>query len=122
MAPSAMVGKTAQRPVMEEPVTENPLEPQQTSGQTTVPEQLVEGRAEPSTSALSTNPAEGDTSAPRVSDQIEEQQPKVAQSTFAGATTRGKAIVIAETATSRPAPLPEQEAEEDKVKEVLGYP
>ena len=86
------------------------------SSQTTVPEQLVEGRAEPSTSAPSTNPAEGDTSDPW------EQQPEVAQSTFADATTRGKAIVIAETANSRPAPLPEQEAEEDEVEEVLGRP
>ena len=107
---------------MEEPVAESPPEPQQSSGQTTVPEQLVEGRAEPSTSAPSTNPAEGNTSAPRVSDQTEEQQPEVAQSTFADAMARGKAIVIAETANSRPAPLPEQEAKEDEVEEVLGRP
>ena len=63
---------------MEEPVAESPPEPQQTSGQTTVPEQLVEGRAEPSTSAPSTNPAEGDTSAPRGPDQAEEEQPEMA--------------------------------------------
>ena len=107
---------------MEEPIAESPLEPQQTSGQTTVPEQVVEGRAEPSTGAPSTNPTEGDTSAPRVSDQTEEQQPEVAQSTFANATACGKAIVIAETANSRPAQLPEQEAKEDEVEEVLGRP
>ena len=65
---------------------------------------------------------EGDTSAPRVTDQTEEQQPEVAQSTFADATARGKAIVIAEAANSRPTPLPEQEAEEDEVEEVLGRP
>ena len=92
------------------------------SGQTTVPEQVVEGRAEPSTGAPSTNPAEGDTSAPRESDQAEEQQPEVAQSTLADATARGKAIVVAETTYSRPAPPPEQEAEEDEVEEILGRP
>ena len=101
---------------------ENPPAPQQTSGQTTVPEQLVEKRAEPSTSAPSTNPAEGDTSVPRGSDQAEEQQPEVAQSTLADATARGKAIVVAETTDSRPAPPPEQEAEEDEVEEILGRP
>ena len=46
----------------------------------------------------------------------------IAQSTFVDATARGKAIVIAETAISRPAPLPKQEAEEDEVEEVLGHP
>jgi hypothetical protein len=78
VAPPAMLEKTAQQPAMEEHVAESLPEPQQTSGQTTVPEQLVEGRAEPSTGALSTNPTEGDTSAPRVTDQTEEQQPEVA--------------------------------------------
>ena len=38
------------------------------------------------------------------------------------ATAHGKTIVIAETANSRPAPLPEQEVEEDEVEEVLGRP
>ena len=60
--------------------------------------------------------------APRELDQAEEQQPEVAQSTLADATARGKAIVVAETTNSRPAPLPEQEAEEDEVEEVLGRP
>ena len=73
-----MTERTAQQPDVEEPVEENPPEPQQMSGQTTVPEQLVEKRAEPSTSALSTNPAEVDTLAPRESNQAEEQQPEVA--------------------------------------------
>ena len=41
---------------------------------------------------------------------------------FANATARGKAIVIAEAANSGPAPLPEEEAEEDEVEEVLGRP
>ena len=103
-------------------MAESPPEPQQTSGQTTVPEQVVEGRAEPSIGAPSTNPAEGDTSAPRVIDQTEELQLEVAQSTFADATTHGKAIVIAEAANSGPAPLPEEEAKEDEVEEVLGHP
>jgi len=42
----------------------------------------------------------------------------VAQSTLADATARGKAVVVAETADSRPAPPPI----EDKVEEVLGCP
>ena len=88
---------------MEEPIAESPPEPQQTSGQTTVPEQVVEGRAEPNTGAPSTNPAEGDTSAPRITGQTEEQQPEVAQNVSADATARGKAIVVAETTDSRPA-------------------
>ena len=73
MTSPVMVEKTAQQLAMEEPVEENPPVPQQTSGQITVPEQLVEKRAEPSTSAPSTNPAEGDTSAPMGLDQAEEQ-------------------------------------------------
>ena len=55
--------------------------------------------------------------------QTKEQQPEViAQSTFVDAMARGKAIVIAEAANFGPAPLPKEEAEEDKVEEVLGYP
>ena len=46
----------------------------------------------------------------------------MAQSTFADAMAHGKAIVIAEAANSGPAPLLEEEAEEDKVEEVLGHP
>ena len=92
---------------MEGPVEETPPEPQQPSGPTTVPEQLVEKIAELSTSVPSTNPAEVDTLAPREPDQAEEQQPEVAQSTLADATARGKAMVVAETADSRPAPPPE---------------
>ena len=45
-----------------------------------------------------------------------------AQSTFVDAVARGKAIVIAEAANSEPAPLPEEEAKEDEVEEVLGHP
>jgi len=106
---------------MEVPIAENPSEPQPTSSQTIVPEQGVEGKAEPNTSAPSTNPAEGDTSTPRVTGQTEEQRPEArAQSTFVDATARGKAIVIAETANSGPAP--EEEAEKDEVEEVLGRP
>ena len=97
--------------------------PQQTSVQITVPEQVVEGRAEPSTSALSTNLAEGNTLAPMVTEQTEEQRPEViAQSMFVDATARGKAIVIAEATNSGLAPLPEEEVEEDEVEEVLGRP
>ena len=68
-----MAEKTAQQPAMEEPVEETPPEPQQASDPTTVPEQLVERRAEPSTSAPSTNPAKGDTLATREPDEAEEQ-------------------------------------------------
>ena len=107
MASPAMAERTAQQLAVEEPIEENPLEPQQTSGQTTVPEQLVEKRAESSTSAPSTNPAEVDTLAPREPDQAEEQQPEVAQSTLADATAHEKAMVVVETTDSRPAPPPE---------------
>ena len=108
---------------MEEPIAESPPEPQQTSGQTTVPEQVVEGRAEPSTSAPSTNPAEGNTSAPRVTEQTEEQRPEArVQSMFVDAAACGKAIVIAEAAKARPAPRSKEEPEEDEVEEVLGRP
>ena len=41
---------------------------------------------------------------------------------FVNAIARGKAIVIAEAANSGPAPIPEEEAEEDEVEEVLGRP
>ena len=107
---------------MEEPVEETPSEPQQVSGPTIVPEQLIEKIAELSTSVPSTNPAELDTLVPREPDQAEEQQLEVAQSTLADATAHGKAIVVAETMNSRPAPPPEQEAEEDEVEEILGCP
>ena len=77
MAPPVVSEKTAQQPAMEEPIAESPPDPQQTSGQTTVPEQVVEGRAELSTGAPSTNPAEGDTLVPRVTEQTEEQRSEV---------------------------------------------
>jgi len=107
---------------VEEPIEEILPEPQQTSGQTSVPEQLVEKTAEHSTSAPSTNPAEADTLAPREPDQAEEQQPELAQSMLADATARGKAIVVAETIDTRPAPPPEQETKEDEIEEILGRP
>ena len=59
---------------------------------------------------------------PRVTDQTVEQQPEVAQSMFVDATACGKAIVIVEATNSGPAPLPEQETEEDEVEEVLARP
>ena len=84
------------------------------SGQTTVPEQVVEGRAEPNTGAPSTNPAEGNTLAPRITEQTEEQWLEArVQSMFVDAAARGKAIVIAEAANSRPEPIPKEEAKED---------
>ena len=123
MAPPSLLEKTAQQPAIEEPIAESPPEPQQTSGQTTVPEQVVEGRAEPSTSAPSTSPMEGDTSAPGRMGQTKEQWPKSrAQNMLIDAAARGKAIVIAEAANSGPAPVPEEEAEENEVEEVLGHP
>ena len=60
--------------------------------------------------------------APREPDRAEEQQPELAQNTFADAAARGKAIVVAETTISGPVPPPEQEAEEDEVEEILGHP
>ena len=73
-----MAEKTAQQPAVEEPVEETPLEPQQASGPTTAPEQLIEKIAKLSTNVLSTNPTEVDTLAPRESNQAEEQQSEVA--------------------------------------------
>ena len=123
MAPAAIAEKTVQQPSMEVPIAEKPSEPQPTSSQTTVPKKGVEGRAEPNTNAPSTNPARGDTSAPRVMGQTKEQRTKArAQSTLVDAVAHGKAIVIAEAANSRPALIPKEEAEEDEVEEVLGSP
>ena len=65
----------------------------------------------------------GDTSAPKVTGQTEEQRTEArAQSTLVDAVARGKAIVITKAANSGPAPIPEEEAEEDEVEEVLGSP
>ena len=123
MAPPISAEQTAQRPTIEEPIAEDLSGPQQTNSQSTVPEQGVEGRAEPSTSAPSAKLAEGNTSASRVTEQTKEQRLEVrAQNTFVDAVARGKAIVIAEAANSRPAPIPEEEPKEDKVEEVLGRP
>ena len=123
MAPPISSEQTAQLPATEEAIAEDPLGPQHGGSQTTVPEQVVEGAAKLGMSASSAEPAEGNTSASRVTEQTEEQRPEVrAQSTFVDAAARGKAIVIAEAANSGPAPLPEEEAEEDEVEEVLGRP
>ena len=122
MASPVLAERTARQLTAEEPVEEIPPEPQHTSSPTSVPEQLVEKTAEQSTNAPSTSPAEVDTLAPREPDRAEEQQPELAQNTLADATARGKALVVAETANARPAPLPEQEAEEGEVEEVLGRP
>ena len=91
-----------------------PPGPQPADDQMPVPEQ--------NTSAPSTKPDEADTTAPRELDLAEGQQPEVAQNMFADATARGKALVVVESANSRPVPPPEQEAEEDEVEEVLGRP
>ena len=90
MAPPVISEQTAQQPAIEDPIAEDPSGPQQINSQATVPEQQVEGRAEPSMDASSAKPAEGNTSASRVIDQTEEQQPEVgAQSTFVDAAARG---------------------------------
>ena len=102
-----MAGQTAQQPAVEEPVVGTPSGPQQADDQTLVPERLVEKTAEQSASAPSTDPAEVDTLAPREPDLAEEQQPEVAQSTLADAMACGKAMVVMESADSRPAPPPE---------------
>ena len=117
-----MAGQTAQQPAVEEPVVGTPPGPQQADDQTPVPEQLVEKTAEQSTSVPSMNPAKVDTMAPREPDLAEEQQPEVAQSILANATAHGKALVVMESADSRPAPPPKQEAKEEEVEEVLGRP
>ena len=84
---------------------------------------MIKEPAELGTSASSTKPAEGNTSASRVTEQTEEQQPEVrAQPIFTDAETRGKALVIAEAADAGPAPRPKEEPEEDEVEEVLGHP
>ena len=77
MALAAIAEKTAQQPSMEVPIAEKPSEPQPTSSQIIVPEQGVEGRAEPSMSAPSAEPTEGNTSASRVMEQTKEQWPEV---------------------------------------------
>ena len=64
--------QTAQQPAIEEPIAEDPLGPQQTNNQTTIPEQEVKGRAEPSMSAPSAEPVVGNTLASRVTEQTEE--------------------------------------------------
>jgi len=74
VAPAAIAEKTMQQPSMEVPIAEKPSGPQPTGSQTTVPEEGVERRAEPNINASSTNPAGGDTSAPRVTGQTEEQR------------------------------------------------
>ena len=84
---------------------------------------MVEGPAEPGTSAPSAKPVEGNTSASRVTEQTEEQRPEVrAQTTFTDAAARGKAMLITDAADAGPAPGLEEEPKEDEVEEVLGHP
>ena len=84
---------------------------------------MIKEPAELGTSASSTKPAEGNTSASRVTEQTKEQRPEVrAQTTFTDAAARGKAVVITDAADAGPAPRPEEEPEEDEVEEVLGHP
>ena len=102
MAPPINSEQTAQQPVTEEAISEDPSLPQQGSSQTTVPEQVVKGPTEPGMSALSTRPAKDNTSVSRVTEQTEEQQPEVrAQPTFTDAEARGKALVITEASDAR---------------------
>ena len=72
MAPPISTEQTTQQPATEEAIVEDPSAPQQASSQTTVPEQVVEGLAEPGMSAPSAKPAEGNTSASRVTEQTKE--------------------------------------------------
>ena len=95
--------QTTQQPATKEAIVEDPSRPQQASSQTTVPEQVVEELAEPSTRAPNTKPAEGNTSASRVTEQTEEQQPGVrAQTSFTDAASHGKAMVITDAADAGP--------------------
>ena len=100
VAPPISSEQTAQQPATEEAIVEDLSGPQQASSQTTVPEQVVEGPAEPGTSAPSAKPTEGNTSV------------------YVDDAARGKAMVIAEAADIGLAPRPK----EDKVEEVLGHP
>ena len=77
-ASPVLAERTARQQTAEEPIEEIPPKPQQTSGPTSVPKQLVEKTVEQSTNAPSTNPAEADTLAPREPDRAEEQQPELA--------------------------------------------
>ena len=123
MAPPISTEQTTQQPATEEAIVEDPLEHQQASSQTTVPERMVEVPAKLGTSALSAKPAEGNTSASMVMEQTEEQRPEVrAQTTFTDAAAHGKAVVITDAANAEPAPGPIEEPEEDEVEEVLGHP
>ena len=123
MAPPVISEQTAQQPAIEDPIAEDLSGPQQSNGQATVPEQQVEGRAEPSTGAPSAKPAEGNTSVSRVTEQTQEQRPEVrAQTTFTNAAAHGKAVVITDAADAGPALGLKEEPEEDEVEEVLGHP
>ena len=123
MAPPISAEQTAQRPATEEAIAEDPSLPQQGSSQTTVPEQVVEGPTKPGMSALSTRPAEGNTSTSRVTEQTEERQLEVrAQPTFTDAEDCGKALVITEATNAGSTPTPKDVPEEDEVEEVLGHP
>ena len=77
VAPPISTEQATQQPTTEEPIVEDSSGPQQASSQTTVLEQVVEGPAEPGTSASSAEPTEGNTSASRVIEQTEEQWPEV---------------------------------------------
>ena len=77
VAPPLISEQTAQQPAIEKTIVEDLSGPQQTNSQTIVPEQVVEGPAEPGKSAPSAKPAEGNTSALRVIEQTEEQWPEV---------------------------------------------
>jgi hypothetical protein len=84
---------------------------------------VVEEPAEPGKSAPSAKPAEGNTSASRVTEQTEVQRPEVrAHTTFTDAAAHGKVVVITDAADAGPVPGPEEEPEEDEVEEVLGHP
>ena len=121
--PPISVEQTAQQPTTEEPIVEDSSGPQQASSQTIVLEQVVEGPAELGMSAPSAKPAEGNTSASRVTEQTEEQRPEArAQTTFIDAAARGKAVVITDAADTGLAPGLEEEPKEDEVEEVLGHP
>ena len=97
MAPPINSEQTAQQPVTEEAISEDPSLPQQGSNQTIVPEQVVEVPIEPGMSAPSTRPAEGNTSTSRVMEQTKERQPEVrAQPTFTDAEDRGNSRAVVE--------------------------
>ena len=77
MSPPISTEQATQQSTTEKAIVEDPSGPQHASSQTTVHEQVVEEPAELGVSAPNAKPAEGNTSASRVTEQTKEQRPEV---------------------------------------------